>query len=222
MSDSVYDVSISRLFADLKAGRCEAADELWALYFDRLVQVAKHRLSTVPKRVADEEDVALSVFKSLCAGATRGRFAEHVRRDDLWRLLLHLTRQKTVDYIREQTRQKRGGGDVRGESVFLNAATDSSMGGIDQYVGDEPTPEFLAIMNEEHTRLLDSLPDDILRDIAVRRMQGDSNEDMAAALNLSVRSVERKLSLIRVRWQREFDRKRDESQVQRFVIFCDC
>ena len=67
-------------------------------------------------------------------------------------------------------------------------------------------------MNEEHARLLDCLPDDVLRDIAVRRMQGDSNEDMAAALNLSVRSVERKLNLIRSRWQREFDHNQAESQ----------
>ena len=203
MSESVYDVSISRLFGDLKAGRKEAADELWALYFDRLVQVAKRRLSTVPKRVADEEDVAVSVFKSLCAGAARGRFAEHMRREDLWRLLLHLTRQKTVDYIREQTRQKRGGGDVRGESVFLNAATSSSIGGIDQIAVQEPTPEFLMMMNEEHARLLELLPDDLMRDVAIRRMQGESNDEVAAALNISVRSVERKLSLIRKSWQRE-------------------
>lgn len=115
--------------------------------------------------------------------------------------------------IREQTRQKRGGGDVRGESVFLNAATGSSIGGIDQYVAEEPTPEFLAMINEEHARLLDSLPDDTLRDIAVRRMQGDSTEDIAAALNLSSRSVERKLNLIRGRWQREFDRRQEESQM---------
>ena len=212
MGDSMYDVSISRLFGDLKAGRKGAADELWALYFDRLVQVAKRRLSAVPKRVADEEDVAVSVFKSLCAGAARGRFAEHMRREDLWRLLLHLTRQKSVDYIRDQTRQKRGGGDVRGESVFLNAATSSSVGGIDQFAAEEPTPEFLMMMNEEHVRLLGLLPDDTLRDIAVRRMQADSNEDIAAALNLSVRSVERKLNLIRGRWERECDQEKADSQ----------
>ena len=169
-------------------------------------------MGQAPKRAADEEDIALSVFNELCVGAARGGFAEHVRRDDLWHLLLHLTHHKMVNYIREQTRQKRGGGDVRGESVFLNAATGSSMGGIDQIVAEEPTPEFLAVMNEEHARLLDSLPDDTLRGIAVRRMQGDSNEDIAAALNLSVRSVERKFNLIRGRWQREFEQQQDVSQ----------
>ncbi len=61
MSESDYDVSISRLVDDLKAGRKDAADELWTLYFDRLVRVAKRRLSGIPKRVADEEDVANAV-----------------------------------------------------------------------------------------------------------------------------------------------------------------
>ena len=202
MTESVYDASISQLFADLKVGRTEAADELWTLYFDRLVAVAKRRLANVPKRVADEEDVALSVFRSLCAGAARGRFAEHVRRDDLWRLLLHLTRQKAADYVREQTRKKRGGGEVRGESVFLDAAKNSSAGDIAQFVIDEPTPSYLAMMNEQHAHLLKLLPDDTLRDIALRRMQGDSNAEIAAALKQSERSIERKLTLIRERWQR--------------------
>lgn len=209
MSESVYDVSITRLFADLKAGREAAADELWTLYFDRLVQVAKRRLSTVPKRVADEEDVALSVFKSLCAGVARGRFAEHVRRDDLWRLLLHLTRQKAAGYVREQTRQKRGGGEVRGESAFLNANTKSAAGDIAEFVIDEPTPEYIAMMNEEHVRLLTLLPDESLRDVAIRRMQGESNEEIALARDVSVRSIERKLNLIRESWNREMKRNED-------------
>ncbi len=206
MSGSVYDVSISRLFDDLKAGRKEAADELWTLYFDRLVQVAKRRMTGVPKRVADEEDVAVSVFQSLCAGAARGRFAEFVRRDDLWRLLLHLTRQKAAGYVRKQTRQKRGDGKVRGESVFQNPITGSAVGDIDDVVIDEPTPSYLAMMNEEHARLLQLLPDDSLRDVAIRRMQGESNEEIAAVLNLSVRSVERKLNLIRSCWERDMNR----------------
>lgn len=203
MSDSVYDASISRLFEDLKAGRQEAAEELWAVYYDRLVGVARRRLAAVPKRAADEEDVAVSVFKSLCLGAARGRFAEHVRRDDLWRLLMHLTKQKSVDYVREQTRKKRGGGEVRGESVFLGAGANPATAGIEQFVGDEPTPEYLAMMNEEHARLLALLPDDQVRDVAVRRLRGESNDEIATALSLSVRSVERKLSLIRSRWESE-------------------
>lgn len=210
-------LSLKAAAPDLKAGRKAAADELWTLYFDRLVQVARRRLTGVPKRVADEEDVAISVFKSLCAGAARGQFAEHVRRDDLWRLLLHLTRQKAAAHVREQTRQKRGGGKVRGESAFLNPNTGSAAGDIANFVSDEPTPSYLAMMNEEHARLLELLPDDTLRDVAIRRMQGDSNAEIAAALTLSVRSVERKLKLIRGSWERELPdcgstKRRNESK----------
>ena len=206
MSDSNYDVSITRLFDELKAGNPQAAEELWTVYFDRLVAVARKRLGKAPKRAADEDDIALSVFNDLCAGAARGNFAAHVRRDDLWHLLLHLTNRKLVKYVRRETRQKRGGGAVRGESVFLNPATGSAARGLDQIVRNEPTPVMLAALNEQHQRLLGILANETLRRIATWRMQGETNEDIAAKLKLSVRSVDRKLHLIRECWQREFDR----------------
>ena len=206
MNDSNDDVSITRLFEELQSGNSQAAEELWAVYFDRLVAVARKRLGYARKRTADEEDIALSVFHDLCAGAARQSFAEHVRREDLWHLLLRLTQQKTVDYIRRETRQKRGGGEVRGESVFLDPATRLAAHGLDQIVRNEPTPEMLAVLNEQHQRLLGLLANDSLRRIATWRMQGETNEDIAAKLKLSVRSVERKLNLIRESWQREFDR----------------
>ena len=149
--------------------------------------------------------MARTLAAAWCVGAARGRFAEHMRRDDLWHLLLHLTKQKTVDYIRHQTRLKRGGGDVRGESVFLDPANSSATGGLDQIVADEPGPEMLAVMEEQHRRLLEMLPNGILRQIAIGRLQGGSNEDIAAQMKLSVRSVERKLKLIRERWHQELD-----------------
>jgi hypothetical protein len=35
--------------------------------------------------MADEEDVALSVFRCLCDGAARGQFADVAIRDELWK-----------------------------------------------------------------------------------------------------------------------------------------
>ena len=137
------------------------------------------------------------------------RHYDLVRRDDLWRLLLHLTRRKAADYVREQTRQKRGGGHVRGDSVFLDADSSGAIGGIDQFVIDEPTPAYLAMMNEEHVRLLALLPDDTLRDVATRRMSGESHDEIAVALNVSVRSIERKLNLIRESWERDSKRREE-------------
>src|SRR6516225_7420638 len=100
--------SISRWLGPLKAADAEAAQELWERYFGRLVKVARKRLRSRRPRTADEEDVALSAFHSLCRGAQRGRFPQLEDRDDLWRLLVVLTNRKASHLVRDEGRQKRG------------------------------------------------------------------------------------------------------------------
>src|SRR5262245_4070602 len=137
------DSSVTTIIVGLKHGDSAAAQKLWVQYFDQLVAAARRRLGTAPRRAYDEEDVALSVFTSLCRGAERGNFTKLTNREDLWALLLALTRQKAVDRIRHEQRAKRGGGDVRGESIFAKAGDGSMVFGIDQLAGDELTPQFL-------------------------------------------------------------------------------
>ncbi len=138
----------------------------------RLVELARRRLKDAPKRVADEEDIAASVFHSLCRGAAAGRFQNVQNRDDLWWLLLAITKQKVVDHVRRETAQKRGAGRTQSESG-LNGNPDDSHGfGLDRLVGDEPTPEFILMLEEQHERLLGLLRDDRLRQIAVFRIEG--------------------------------------------------
>jgi DNA-directed RNA polymerase specialized sigma24 family protein len=74
--------------------------------------------------MADEEDVAASVLESLFRAAQKGRFPDLADRHDLWRLLLQMTARKAIDMKRRETRQRRGGGRVAGESAF--GAVDSS------------------------------------------------------------------------------------------------
>lgn len=158
--------TVTRQFRDLKAGRMEAVDGLWSEYFSRLVAAAQKRLGSVPRRSVVEEDIAISVFQSLCQGAVRGRFLEYHDRDDPWRLLLCLTKQKIVDHIRREGSQKRGEGAVRGESAFLNAVGDLSQYDIEQVFSSEPTLEFLASLAEQHQRLLHLIQDDSRRQVA--------------------------------------------------------
>ena len=116
-----FDQSVTLWIRDLKGGHDDAVGKLWAKYFERLVRTAGRKLADVPKRMADEEDVALSAFHSLCRGAQAGRFDLLQDRDDLWRLLVAIASRKAVDQMRRQTSQKRGGGAVRGESVVYTA-----------------------------------------------------------------------------------------------------
>jgi RNA polymerase sigma factor (sigma-70 family) len=187
----------------LKEGKSEATQRLWERYATQLVDLARRRLQDAPKRVADEEDIAASVFHSLCRGAAAGRLQDLKNRDDLWWLLIIITKQKVVDHIRRETAQKRGGGRTQVESGLTNNADDSHSFALDQLVSEEPTPEFALMLQEEHDHLLGLLRDDSLRQIAVFRIEGFTVSEIAEDMKVSTRSVERKLKVIRGTWSRE-------------------
>jgi DNA-directed RNA polymerase specialized sigma24 family protein len=198
--------SVSEWMEGLQSGDAEAARHLWRRYFDRLVELARRRLAAAPRRVADEEDVALSVFRSLCHGAEHGQFADLSGRDELWRLLVVLTEHKVIDQRRAATGQKRGGGRVQGDSAFPRSGDADIPPGFDQYPGDTPTPEFLATLADEHERLMNSLTDERLRRIAEAKLLDYTNGEIAAQLGITRRSVERKLQRIRQIWTEELER----------------
>ena len=192
------DDSVADFIRGLKAGDQDAAGELWRRYYERLVRLCKGRLATDLRGAADEEDIALSVLKSLCLGAERGRFDQLVGRDDLWRLLLTITRRKLVDHIRRQRAAKRDVRRTRGESSSDSVAAGAvGIGGIPDSTA---SPDLLAILQEESQRLLLLLRDETLRKIAVWRMEGRSNQEIASELCVTERTVERKLRLIREQW----------------------
>lgn len=193
-----FNESVTAWISELKSGQDVATEKLWERYFSRLVRVASRQLGSAPRRIADEEDVAVSVFSCLCNGAAAGRFSQLHDRDDLWKLLTAISSMKAVDQIRRQTAKKRGGTTVRGESIV--AGLNSQPGGFDQLLDSEPTPEFLAIMDEQQRDLFQALPDVSQREVARLRFEGFSNEEIAEQLGTSLRSVERKLKIVREIW----------------------
>ncbi|AGA29060.1 ECF-type sigma factor [Singulisphaera acidiphila] len=197
--------SVSIWVGSLKAGDQAAAQKLWDRYFDKLVHVARAKLRATrrPGIVEDEEDAALSAFDSLCAGAALGRFPQLADRDDLWKLLVVITARKAVDQMQREGRQKRGGGRVVGESALAGPLADEGLGGLDQMVGSEPSPEFAAMVADEHRRLLNLLGDETLRRIAIWKMEGYTNEEIRQKLGCALRTVANKLELIRRTWLNE-------------------
>jgi DNA-directed RNA polymerase specialized sigma24 family protein len=124
-------------------------------------------------------------------------------RDNLWRLLVVITARKAIDVVKWEQRVGRGGGTVEGESAFMGAS-DGSVVGLGQVVGDEPTPEFAAQVAEECQQLLDMLGDEELRAIAVWKMEGHTNQEIADRLDCSLAKVERRLGVIRKRWESKY------------------
>ncbi len=194
-----FDESVTHWIEGMKQGHDDATARLWERYFERLVNLSSRRLGAAPRRIADEEDVAVSVFECLREGAAAGRFERLEGRDDLWKLLTAMARMKAVDQIRHQTAIKRGGRDVRGESVFQAPGGETTRG-IDQIFQDDPTPDVLLSMEERIGSLFEALPDETPRQVARLRLQGFTNQRISEQLGISLRSVERKLSLIREVW----------------------
>ena len=201
------DEPVTCWLRQLEAGDEDAARLLWERYYRELVELARARFGATPRRVADEEDVALSVLRCLYEGAARGQFAELVNRGELWQLLAAITGRKVIDQQRRLTQQKRGGGRVRGDSVVHGNDDEHSSVGFDQFRGEAATPEVLAIAAEEFQRLMLRLGDDRLRQIAQCKLEGYTNEEIGQRLGLACRSIERKLQRIRQIWAIELEQR---------------
>ena len=196
------DKSVSRWIKELKAGDAYAAWRLWEEYAERLISAARQQLGHSPRRVADEEDIALSVFHTICRGAANGHFSGLERRDELWWLLVRLTRRKIVNQRRHDRAQKRGEKRVV-LATDLTRVEKMGESPLEDLLSEEPTPEFLAILAEEYERLMGGLRDDQLRAIALHRMEGFTPKEIAEQMRISTRSVQRKLRMIEQLWRKE-------------------
>jgi DNA-directed RNA polymerase specialized sigma24 family protein len=191
--------SVTRWIDLLKAGDAGAAQKLWERYFPRLLGLARKKLQGAKKGVADEEDVALNAFDSFCRGAEAGRFPRLDDRDNLWQLLVVLTARKAWHLRRDEQRHKRA--KVVSWEEITPPSPDES--GVEEILGSEPTPEFAALVAEEYQLLLARLEDSELEAIAVWKMEGYTNVEIAGKLECTPRTVERKLRIIRGRWGQE-------------------
>jgi DNA-directed RNA polymerase specialized sigma24 family protein len=186
--------------AQLKEGDAQAAQQLWNTYFIRMVKAARAKLHGAPSRMADEEDVALSAFKSFCRGTRDGRFPQLHEHDDPWPLLLALTTHKAVDLVRYERRVKRGGPGIESSSPACPQQLPEGDANVSALIGREPDPQVALQLAEECQHLLDGISDTILRAIALWKIEGFTTEEIAVKLGCTTRTVERKLQIIRRLW----------------------
>jgi DNA-directed RNA polymerase specialized sigma24 family protein len=178
---------------ELQAGAPDAARPLYERYFQRLIRLADRRLQGVPQQASSAEDVAAHAFGSFCLRLQRGDFTQLQDRDDLWRLLARITVHKALKLRRYHGADKRA-----------MPEQDSDWGsGANEQQGKDLPPDLLVEASEELERLLDCLGDASLRSVALWRLEGYSNEEIAGKLGVVTRSVERKLRAIRDLWAGE-------------------
>ncbi len=181
--------SITRLIRAVEDGSSSAVRSLLPAYFGRLVRLAGKRLRNVPGLGSYDEDLALRSFQSVCQRLRDpARSFDLAGRDDLWRLLATRTISRTIDLIRRHRPAK-----------ALDAAA------VAQLLAREPTPEEAAELADECRRLLDSLKEPELRQIALLKVEGYTHEEIAARLDCVPRTIERKVRRIRLIWKHELE-----------------
>ena len=167
------------------------------------------RLPARMRRHTDEDDLANSVMKSFFQGIAAERFPCLSDEDDLWQVLGMLAKQKIAKHIRRATAQKRGSGRVRGESVFGDVGEHGNNVGLDGVAGASDNVVEELVKLEGIDEYLQMLPNDRMREIALLRLQGYANDEIAIRQETSVRTIGRKLQLIRSYWSEAIDANTD-------------
>ena len=195
-STSSNSTTLDHVISRLRAGRDQSGYEtavglLWEKYFLRMMLLARKKLAGAHNRAKDEEDIAVSAFKSFCAGMQAGKY-EHGQENDLWPLLVTITINKSIDHLRHENRAKRGGRHER------------SADAIEELITAEATPELQLVAHETLEQLfaaLDNTKDPSLRILATLRLNNEPPAIIAQQLGCTLRTIQRKLKTIQAIWQ---------------------
>ncbi|MCM2371825.1 ECF-type sigma factor [Aporhodopirellula aestuarii] len=193
------DDELSTWIGNLKKGDSRTQQEIWNTYFSRLIAMTRSKLRGTRMREFDEEDIAISSFNSLFRAIKEDRVTQLDDPSDLWKLLVVITARKISAQYRRQIAAKRGSGRVRGESIFISS-DDTTRPGLEQVLGQEPSPEMAMGAAETIQELMDRLPDPNLRRIAWLKFEGYSNKEISEMMNCVERTISRKIERIRCLW----------------------
>src|SRR5262245_41983356 len=144
------DPTDSLILAQLcRAGDSEAARKLFDRYVDRLVALARRRLSQALASRVDPEDIVQSVFRTFFGRLQGGQF--HLeQQDDLCKLLVRITVHKTLRQVAFQKAAKRNPSAEVGQE-------DSEREELFAVLDREPTPEAAVLFLDQLEHFLNRL-----------------------------------------------------------------
>ncbi len=158
------DFETRDIFKRVQSGDEEAAREVHQRYLERLIALARARLSQRMSRRVDADDIVQSAFRSFFVRAREGEYVIE-RAGDLWSLLATITRHKLLKKAEHYRQQKRSL--ARDEPLDPDAA-----------LGEEPTDEEAVALSDEVEFLMREL-DPLRRQMLELRLQGQPIPDIA-------------------------------------------
>ena len=192
--------SITRWLFALRRGDSDAAHRLWGRYFKQLLRLARRNLGQRTRVTAfDEEDVAASVLGECFIKLQQGGHRNVENRDELWQLLVVITIRKSTTLVRREKTLKRGSGRVALESEI----GDPGRFCLDDLIADRAAAHLSDFLSQQCRSLIESLDDPDLERIALWKLAGHTNDEIALKQNCTRVTVQRKLRLIRKIWNAE-------------------
>lgn len=174
----------------------------------QLAAVARKKFGAISRRAYDEEDAAISAFRSFCRGVADERFPDLNSRDNFWRLLVTITARKVNARRRYEQRERRGGKDVAELPLYdITDARGNQLADIIECAG--PTPEFAAEISEQCRQLMAVLDDDLMKQVVLLKFEGYNNSQIAEKLQCTRNRVARRLARVRGLWE---ERLKDQNE----------
>lgn len=165
-----------------------AAQRVFDQYVNRLISLARSRLSSRIKRRVDPEDVVQSAFRSFFRRAGEQAF-ELADSGDLWRLLVVITLNKLRRRVEHHQAAKRS---VSREAQPVLSDDGSAI----EFDGKFDTPEAAVELQDELTHLTQSF-DETQRRMIELRLQGYQLEEIADDVGKSERTVRRTMDRLK-------------------------
>jgi len=164
-----------------------AARDLDERYRDRLCRLVEREMNRRFRRREDPEDVVQSALRTFCRRNALGEFRIDSSAD-LWRLLATITRHKILKHVERLGTAKR---DPKREEYPEG----------DGIAGRTPTPEQAAIAADLIEKTVDGLDESYIA-VFHLRLQGHTEEEIAAKMDCTRATVRTRLSRIRERLER--------------------
>jgi RNA polymerase sigma-70 factor (ECF subfamily) len=172
----------------LRSGNEQAAQQLFQRYLQKLLELARSRISQRLARRIDPEDVVQSAFRTFFYRVKKGGLViDHL--DNLGKLLVSITLRKVLKQIAFHRAAKRN-------PSLEREAWSASGHLLLEVCASEPSPDDCVAFLDELEHFLRLLrPQD--RSLLEMRLQGYGTEEIAKARGLSERHVRRVLAHIR-------------------------
>lgn len=175
------------LIAAFKAGSETAARDLFDRYCEKLMRLARRRIGQRMTTRVDPEDVIQSAFRTFFVHVKNDEFTFEGE-DDLFKLLVRLTVNKTLRQIAHHRAAKRD----PSKEVAQGSGDNDILANITAH---EPSPEVEVAVLDELERFLGQLPE-FDRRVLELKLQGNSTTEIAEALGSYDRKIRRVLERI--------------------------